>query len=252
MKAKRLRFSFGVLATVKPPRSLALGVGGPWEGLTDAPFVFGPAIPSPSYDPAHCRFTWRVQPVGLCLAAAPSTTLSRMSERMLFHNSTCDDDPGPMSEDYVTEGRWWNLWQRAQPSFGSLSNGDNRLRQTTEAMTQPHQTVQPHPVKTARGDVVRPEKDAVERRAVDVAMEWCHEQGWPRVEDVGEDKSWDLEAYDASGGLRCFVEVKGTTGAGTSVTVTGKEVKAARRHGQATSLVVVTGIQLRTVRRGRP
>lgn len=93
-------------------------------------------------------------------------------------------------------------------------------------------------------------KDAIEARAMVVAMAWCRRNGWSSVRDVSGHMSWDLEAVDELGVNR-YIEVKGTTGGPESVEVTKGEVDAASRHGPAHSLVVVYDIVV-TVNAGRP
>ena len=87
-------------------------------------------------------------------------------------------------------------------------------------------------------------KRAVELRAVEVATEWCHRQGWTEVSDVGATKAWDLEARQPGGGPPWFVEVKGTTGSALSVIVTEGEVKAAAAHGDRAVMLIVRDITL--------
>ncbi len=74
-------------------------------------------------------------------------------------------------------------------------------------------------------------RNAIEQRAVTVAKDWCHRNGWTAVRDVGAGKlRWDLEAVDSSG-VRRLIEVKGTTGTSVSMEVTKHEVDSAIQHG---------------------
>jgi hypothetical protein len=88
------------------------------------------------------------------------------------------------------------------------------------------------------------ERDAVEMRAMKVAETWCRQHGWPRVVDVHQSKSWDLEARKFSGTKVLYVEAKGTIGDKPVVEVTASEFAHARTHRENTVLVVVTGIAL--------
>ena len=85
---------------------------------------------------------------------------------------------------------------------------------------------------------------AVEMHAVDLAIEWCDEQGWDGARHVGDDGlAWDIEAVDQQGRSR-YVEVKGTSGPGQRLTVTRNEVDAAREHGDLHALVHVRDIRV--------
>jgi hypothetical protein len=90
----------------------------------------------------------------------------------------------------------------------------------------------------------------VEKRALEVAIEWCEEQGWTHIVEVGNRQSWDLEAQVPGGSGHRYIEVKGTTGDRVDVVVTKGEVDAARRYGQRSVLIVVTGITASATRDG--
>lgn len=87
-------------------------------------------------------------------------------------------------------------------------------------------------------DVAR--RIAVERYAMDLAMEHYRSRGW-HVEDVGLWCSYDLVC--SNGKTELHVEVKGTTGGGATVYLTANEVEHARNHPH-TALFVVTDIEL--------
>ena len=103
-----------------------------------------------------------------------------------------------------------------------------------------------------QGRLDQASKKAVELQAVAVAADWCHSQGWTDIADVGDSKSWDLEARKPGTKAWWFIEVKGTTGSRISVVVTDGEVKAAHRHGPRSVLVVVRDIELEVDSQGRP
>ena len=86
-------------------------------------------------------------------------------------------------------------------------------------------------------------KDATERHAVMVATDYLQEQGY-EVEDVGSVKSYDLKA--TKGTEMLCVEVKGSTMAATSVTLTDNEVQVARKA-KDTLLIVVDKITYQRV-----
>lgn len=99
-------------------------------------------------------------------------------------------------------------------------------------------------------DVVAPDAPALDARrqravelyAVDLALAWCHEQGWGGAHHVGDNGSaWDIEAVDDRGRTR-YIEVKGTSGPGQRLTVTRNEVAAARDHGDLHALLHVRDI----------
>lgn len=89
------------------------------------------------------------------------------------------------------------------------------------------------------------ERVAVEDHAMRRAEAWCRQHGWPIVEDVSRQSSWDLEARKRKGGRVLFVEVKGTTGSKVDVEVTAAEVRHARMHPGDTVLIVITEIRLK-------
>lgn len=90
---------------------------------------------------------------------------------------------------------------------------------------------------------------AVERRAMEAAVAWYHEQGWT-CEDVSAYESYDLRCR--RGDTLLHVEVKGTTTAGSSVIVTRREVEEARRLAPHTELFVLSDVRLHTPASGAP
>jgi hypothetical protein len=88
---------------------------------------------------------------------------------------------------------------------------------------------------------------AAERRLVELhAMEMAKRhycEKWETVEDVTSKRCYDLECRTGDRVLR--VEVKGTTGGGTSVLLTTNEVEHARAQQPHVALFVVSEIQLR-------
>ncbi|MEX5260522.1 DUF3578 domain-containing protein [Kocuria sp. CPCC 205263] len=89
--------------------------------------------------------------------------------------------------------------------------------------------------------LTKPEQQAVERRAVEVATSHYVAQGW-KVKDVGDRESYDLRCVRE--GQRLFVEVKGTTSLGESVLLTKNEVALHRVEYPNNALVVVHSIVL--------
>jgi len=84
-----------------------------------------------------------------------------------------------------------------------------------------------------------PARLAVERLAMDAARAY-YEQTWPVVEDVSANRSFDLLCSDGDGQLH--VEVKGTTGDGSSVLLTPNEVLHARSKFPNVALFVLWGV----------
>lgn len=82
---------------------------------------------------------------------------------------------------------------------------------------------------------------AIELRAVEIVAKMLTERGYA-VEDVGARKSFDLLATRPDGEV-LEVEVKGTTGVGSTVQLTRNEVSRAGQRGEA-ALAIVAGIQL--------
>jgi len=86
------------------------------------------------------------------------------------------------------------------------------------------------------------ERKAIERHAVDHAIEFYMAESWD-VEERG--KPFDLLCMRGSDKL--YVEVKGTKSAGSSVTLTRNEVDHMRQHFPATALYIVSGVDVEKV-----
>lgn len=85
------------------------------------------------------------------------------------------------------------------------------------------------------------ERKAVEQRAMEVTR--IHlSSSWSTIEDVSATESCDYICYSNEKTL--FVEVKGTTGLGESVTITRNELALARAQFPNTLLAVVSEIEL--------
>jgi len=89
--------------------------------------------------------------------------------------------------------------------------------------------------------LTKAEQRAVERRAVQRAMEHFREEEWD-VAEVGDHQSYDLKCSRQE--ERLFVEVKGTTSTGDSVLLTKNEVALHREHFPNNALAVVHSIIL--------
>jgi hypothetical protein len=89
--------------------------------------------------------------------------------------------------------------------------------------------------------LTQPEKQAVEKRAMDLAREHFERLGW-RVTDMSNGNCYDLACR--KDGVELRVEVKGTTGDGSSVFLTRNEVQHARERFPNIALIVVSGIRL--------
>jgi len=99
--------------------------------------------------------------------------------------------------------------------------------------------------QTARRILDKRLRIAIERRAVDLAVDHLRTMGCTKIKDVGATESWDLECLHDGNPLR--VEVKGTQGGLGSVELTANEVDHARqirdgRVAAALALVVCTDI----------
>jgi hypothetical protein len=86
------------------------------------------------------------------------------------------------------------------------------------------------------------ERRAIELRGMQVAIQHLTQEGW-NVEDVSLFRPYDLHCRRA-GVPDLRVEVKGTTGDGSSVLLTPGEVEHARAQFPNVSLMVVSGIQI--------
>ena len=83
------------------------------------------------------------------------------------------------------------------------------------------------------------ERTAIEKHAVDHAIEFYEAEGWTVIE---KGKPYDLHCTRGEEVL--YVEVKGTKSAGSSVTLTRNEVKHMRDNFPATALYVVSGVEV--------
>src|SRR5437588_10638244 len=101
-----------------------------------------------------------------------------------------------------------------------------------------------HSTPKGQGRLSTLEKHAVDMRAMQLAKQWCRKNGWPIVDDVSGQKSWDLEARKRRNGQVLYVEVKGTIGSKPEVEVTRAEVEHALSYPSSTALVVFTDIAL--------
>jgi len=86
------------------------------------------------------------------------------------------------------------------------------------------------------------ERRAVEAHAMDVASRLMAGEGWA-VENVSTRSSYDLHCTRSE--ETRFVEVKGTTGAGSEIQLTAAEVAFAGLNRQSMMLIVVSGIELK-------
>lgn len=88
------------------------------------------------------------------------------------------------------------------------------------------------------------QRRAVELRSMAVASEIYSNEGWS-LQDTSANKPFDFLATRE--GERRFIEVKGTTGKGDTIILTGGEVGHARRHHREMALVVVAEVSLQNV-----
>lgn len=86
------------------------------------------------------------------------------------------------------------------------------------------------------------ERKAVELHAMALAGKHFEREGYRQINDVSETKPYDLVCW--KDGVEHHVEVKGTTGDGSSILLTANEVEHARQWFPNMSLFVVSGIVL--------
>lgn len=86
------------------------------------------------------------------------------------------------------------------------------------------------------------ERLAIEKHAMDMAEERLRTEGWTRIEDVSLLRPYDLHCYRRDG-RELRIEVKGTTGDGSSILLTPNEVRHARERSNVV-LIVVSEIEL--------
>ena len=86
------------------------------------------------------------------------------------------------------------------------------------------------------------EKKVIEKHAVKMAIEHLSHLGYKEIEDVGDFESFDLRAVSTSKQLS--VEVKGSTGGASSVSLTRNEVAFQRDAFPSNGLFIVSNISL--------
>jgi ribosomal protein L37AE/L43A len=87
----------------------------------------------------------------------------------------------------------------------------------------------------------QPERDAVEKRAMDVTRKLYEDDGWKVIDKSGSNP---FDFLATRGKEIRYIEVKGTTGEGASIILTHGEVKHVRANRNASALVVVAQITL--------
>lgn len=113
----------------------------------------------------------------------------------------------------------------------------------TEAISRP--TSKPSPTGQGRG-LSAEERALVENQAMACAEKWLLDEGY-EVKDVHRTSSCDFLA--SKGGEEIVVEVKGTTGALSSVLLTSNEVALHRAKFPRNMLILVHGIDLLNARK---
>jgi ribosomal protein L37AE/L43A len=88
----------------------------------------------------------------------------------------------------------------------------------------------------------RLERQAVERRAIEVTHELYERAGW-RV--IDQSLSHPFELLATRDATERFIKVRGSTGAGQAVSLTQGDVAYVRGHPESSALVVVSGIVLK-------
>ena len=83
---------------------------------------------------------------------------------------------------------------------------------------------------------------AVEKYAVNAAIDYFREAGWLNIQDVGDFASYDLTMV--RDGMVHIVEVKGTTGFGDNIILTRNEVSVHKEYYPRNALVVVSQIKI--------
>jgi ATP-dependent phosphoenolpyruvate carboxykinase len=121
----------------------------------------------------------------------------------------------------------------------SLTPEEAEVAKATEEVARPNSTFM---AQTGQAIGLSPrERRLVEDRAMHVASEWLTENGF-EWRDVHKKKPYDFEA--SKSGDQYIVEVKGTTGAPSSVILTKNEVQVHREQFPLNMLLVVHGIEL--------
>lgn len=87
------------------------------------------------------------------------------------------------------------------------------------------------------------ENKAVERRAVNLAIEYFKSTGnWESIKDTGDTESYDLVLKNKS--KKIYVEVKGTQSSGDTVLLSKNEVIVQKKFYPNNALVIISGIKL--------
>lgn len=96
--------------------------------------------------------------------------------------------------------------------------------------------------KRSRNRLTSLENRTIELHAVKLAISYFKDQGWSKVEDVGDKKSFDI--FCESDNSFLYVEVKGTTSSGESVVITRNELQLHQNEYPKNALFVVSKIKL--------
>ena len=113
----------------------------------------------------------------------------------------------------------------------------------TKVSSNPSVAHKPPILRKSQGFGLTPQlRRAVEKYAVNVAIEYFSQAGWLNIQDVGDFASYDLTMV--RDGMVHIVEVKGTTTLGDNIILTRNEVSVHREYFPRNALVVVSQIKI--------
>lgn len=119
------------------------------------------------------------------------------------------------------------------------------ITKDTKTKANPKSSVKHRPpiLRKSQGFGLTPQlRRAIEKHAVNVAIEYFHQTGWLNIQDVGDFASYDLTMV--RDGMVHIVEVKGTTGLGENIILTKNEVSVHKDYHPRNALVVVSQIKI--------
>jgi len=152
-----------------------------------------------------------------------------------------DDLPG----DDVLIGHFKQAWDALQHIHSRELEYQDSSVPTDTSVAEAEEAIRFAAGKGGSGQgfgLTKPEKDAVEKQAMDRVKKHYSDAGWI-VKDTSANQPYDLQC--SKGGESVFVEVKRTTSKGTSVVLTYNEVAHMQAAFPQTVLAIVSTIKLK-------
>lgn len=177
-----------------------------------------------------------------CLRSEPLVDIDTIYKRFPFNRRASPWAPQACGVRFNEEQVPALLTLVSEISSG-LRISDNNITAPTESLDS--KSTKQNKSNKGQGYIRDAEKKhAIEMRGMEKAKEWLQKHGFKQIKDRSSHKSYDYSAY--KNGQEYFVEVKGLTGAPTSVNMGYKEVELHQKNKGKTILLVVYGIKVTT------